>query len=35
VSSVVLVASLGIVLAAEVGRRMVERRYGDDLRSGI
>jgi spermidine/putrescine transport system permease protein len=35
VSSVVLVASLGIVLAAEVGRRIAERRYGADaVRSG-
>jgi spermidine/putrescine transport system permease protein len=33
VSSVVLVASLGVVLAAEVGRRLAERRYGDDLRA--
>ncbi|MGZ8581508.1 MAG: ABC transporter permease [Actinomycetota bacterium] len=32
VSSVVLVASLGIVLAAEVGRRLAERRYGGELR---
>ncbi|MDH4112442.1 MAG: ABC transporter permease [Actinomycetota bacterium] len=32
VSSVVLVASLGVVLAAEIGRRLAERRYGDDLR---
>ncbi len=35
VSSVVLVASLGIVLAAEVGRRVAERRYGGDaVRAG-
>lgn len=32
VSSVVLVASLGIVLAAEIGRRLAERRYGGNLR---
>jgi hypothetical protein len=32
VSSVVLVASLGIVLAAEIGRRLAERRYGGELR---
>jgi len=32
VSSVVLVASLSIVLAAEIGRRLAERRYGDELR---
>ena len=35
VSSVVLVASLGVVLAAEVGRRLAERRYGDDLRAPV
>ncbi|HVF08439.1 MAG TPA: ABC transporter permease [Actinomycetota bacterium] len=29
VSSVVLVVSLGVVVAAEVGRRVAERRYGD------
>ena len=29
VSSVVLVVSLGVVLAAEIGRRLAERRYGD------
>ena len=32
VSSVVLVASLGVVLAAEVGRRLAERRYSGGLR---
>ncbi len=32
VSSVVLLASLGIVLAAEIGRRLAERRYGEELR---
>jgi len=31
VSSVVLVVSLAIVLAAEVGRRLAERRYGGDV----
>jgi spermidine/putrescine transport system permease protein len=30
VSSVVLVASIGIVLAAEIGRRLSERRYGGE-----
>ena len=30
VSSVVLVASLAIVLAAEIGRRLAERAYGDE-----
>lgn len=30
VSSVILVASLGLVLAAEVGRRLAERRYGPE-----
>jgi spermidine/putrescine transport system permease protein len=32
VSSVVLLASLGVVLAAEIGRRLAERRYGGELR---
>lgn len=32
VSSVVLVVSLGVVLAAEIGRRIAERRYGGELR---
>lgn len=32
VSSVVLVVSLGVVIAAEVGRRVAERRYGNQLR---
>jgi spermidine/putrescine transport system permease protein len=31
VSSVVLVVSLSIVLAAEIGRRLAERRYGNEL----
>ncbi|MEX1265019.1 MAG: ABC transporter permease [Actinomycetota bacterium] len=34
VSSVVLVVSLIVVLAAEIGRRIAERRYGGALRSG-
>ena len=32
VSSVVLAVSLSVVLAAEIGRRLAERRYGDGLR---
>jgi spermidine/putrescine transport system permease protein len=32
VSSVVLVVSLGVVLAAEIGRRVAERRYGGTVR---
>ena len=32
VSSVVLAVSLTVVLAAEIGRRIAERRYGNDLR---
>ena len=32
VSSVVLAVSLSVVLAAEVGRRLAERRYGGELR---
>jgi len=35
VSSVVLVASLGVVLAAEIGRRIAERRYGGDPRAAL
>lgn len=34
VSSVVLVVSLAVVLAAEIGRRVAERRYGGELRAG-
>lgn len=34
VSSVVLVVSLIVVIAAEIGRRIAERRYGGELRSG-
>jgi spermidine/putrescine transport system permease protein len=32
VSSVVLAVSLTVVLAAEIGRRLAERRYGNELR---
>ena len=35
VSSVVLVVSLIVVIAAEIGRRIAERRYGGELRSGV
>jgi spermidine/putrescine transport system permease protein len=35
VSSVVLVVSLGVVLAAEVGRRLAERRYGAEVQTTV
>ena len=35
VSSVVLVVSLGVVLAAEVGRRLAERRYVGEVRTTV
>ena len=35
VSSVVLVVSLGVVLAAEIGRRIAERRYGGNPRAAL
>jgi spermidine/putrescine transport system permease protein len=35
VSSVVLVVSLGVVLAAEIGRRLAERRYVGEVRAPV